>query len=104
MEPLTVILNRFMRLLPFLTAPNSYNQFHYDLFYPYPDVWNGLEDDAPIFFAPSRVQTGSAPARVASPGVGRRRISDHPVGHHVRPYLGWMDMNSSGPHRGEPFW
>lgn len=39
MEPLRAMLSRFMRLLPFLTTPNSYRRFHYELLFPYPDVW-----------------------------------------------------------------
>ncbi len=95
MEPLTVILNRFMRLLPFLTAPNSYRRFHHELFYPYPDVWNGSDDDAPLFCTPQNQSPTS---------VGRGRVSERPVGQHGRPYLSWIEMNHSSSHRGEPFW
>ncbi len=105
MEPFKGILHRFMRLLPFLTAPNSYRRFHYELFYPYPDVWNGSEQDTAGFFTAPKGELGPAPAPVKSgfSGVGRSRAPVHPVGHHVRSYLRCIDVNHAGSYGGEPF-
>lgn len=38
MEALSAVLNRFMRLLPFLSAAKSYRHFPYELVYPYPGI------------------------------------------------------------------
>ncbi len=80
MEPLSAILSRFMRLLPFLTVPGSCRRFHFELFYPYPDVWS------------------------ASESAGRGRSSDRTLGRYARPYLGWNDQHDAGSSRREPFW
>ncbi len=103
MEPFIVIVNRFMRLLPFLTAPNSYRRFHYELFYTYPDVWNGSEGDAAAPFGAPTTEPARAPEKPSFAGVGRGRAPVYPVGHHARPYLRSTEMNRAGPRRGEPF-
>ncbi len=46
MDTLKAIMRRFLRLLPFITVLSSYRRFHFELFYPYPDVWNDSEDAA----------------------------------------------------------
>ncbi len=40
MDTLRAIMSRFFRLLPFITVLSSYRRFHFELFYPYPDVWS----------------------------------------------------------------
>ncbi len=46
MDTLRAIMSRFLRLLPFLTVPNSYRRFHFEYFYSYPDVWSAPSDAA----------------------------------------------------------
>ena len=100
MESFYKFLDRFIRLLPFLAGPFCYRRFHYEWFYPYPDVWNGPDDPPALFAAPS----GTSARQQPSSGAGRARFPRHPVGHHARPYLTWVEMNSWGHHGGEPFW
>ncbi len=79
MEPLAGVFNRFIRLLPFLANLNSYRRFHYELFYPYPDVWGDSDSSAP----------SRAPSR--------------PLGHSIHPYLAPTDLDPSHSGRREPF-
>ncbi len=44
MNTFRIIMRRFLRLLPFITVLNSYRRFHFELFYPYPDVWSDSGD------------------------------------------------------------
>ncbi len=74
MKPIAVVLNRFMRLLPFLTAPNSYRRFQFEYFIPCPDVW-----DAPG-------------------GKARAQNRD------AHPYLSPASLQHVHPDRQEPFW
>ncbi len=78
MEPLSAILKRLLRLLPFLTMLTSYRRSYHELFYP--DVWS------------------------ASESAGRGRSSDRTLGRYARPYLGWNDQHDAGSSRREPFW
>ena len=97
MESFGKIFNRFVRLLPFLPGP-YYRRFHHELFYPYPDVWHDPDEASTFHAAP-----GHPIALFGGSGVGRARVPRHPVSHHAHPYLRWIEMNSSGDHRGEPF-
>ncbi len=96
MEPLAVVLNRFMRLLPFLTAPNSCRRFHLELFYPYPDVSNGSDSPPRLLLTLPNL----------APRARRRkhaRASSPPLGHSMHPYLTPTDLDASHLGRREPF-
>ncbi len=74
MKPITVVLNRFMRLLPFLTAHNSHRRIQFGYFIPFPDVSN---------------ETG---------GKVRAQNRD------AHPYLSPASLQHVHPDRQEPFW
>ncbi len=80
MESLSRILNRFMRLLPFVTAPNSYRRFYYDLCVPYPDIWSESASSSPTTQpAPQGRAVSNPPAHTAGDEV---RPSRHSVACH----------------------
>ncbi len=111
MRTLKSVVDRFMQLLPFLTTPNSYRRFHFELFYPYPDILNGRETEAgqadpgeppSAHGAGARSQHRRAPRRPQNrPARGNR--SSSPAGTRLRPYLTWLELHESGSHRNEPF-
>ncbi len=74
MKPITVVLNRFMRLLPFLTAPNSPRRFQSEYFIPDADVSND---------------------------AGRKVRAQNRDAH---PYLSPASLQHVHPDRQEPFW
>ncbi len=88
MEPLNVIWDRFMRLLPFLTLPNSCRGFHFELFYPYPDL--SKSSDAAGY------PPAAGPAAIPSPPIEAQAL-------HQGPYLTCVDLNHEDRSRREPF-
>ncbi len=111
MQALKLVLHRFMQLLPFLTTPNSYRRFHFELFYPYPDILNGREMGAAQPFPdepPSAQGAGGSSQHRRAPRRPQNRPargnqSSTPSGTRLRPYLTWLELHESGSHRNEPF-
>ncbi len=111
MHPLKSVLHRFMQLLPFLTTPNSYRRFHFELFYPYPDILNGRETEASQA-DPDEPQSAPGAGGGQHPGRTPHRPRSRPADGnqslarsraHLRPYLTWLELHESGSHRNEPF-
>jgi hypothetical protein len=111
MAPTSGFWSRFIRLLPYLGGLSPCRCFHPELFYPYPDVWNGQEL-LPSHSGPASTQSdqanaaqatggpvpsGATRASVRRPGTG---ATGGPIG---RPYLTPMEMHGSRCHRTEPF-
>ncbi len=112
MEPLSVILKRFLQSLPFLTTPFGHRRFHSELFHPYPDVRNDRET-ASGGVAASQIheeQVASqepalfATSSFAAPNRGDRLAFQIAVRRDARSYLRWMELHHSDRNRREPFW
>ena len=112
MEPLNVILKRFIQWLPFLTNPFGYRRFHFELFYRYPDIWNDREIASGGVLTPPIRTDQVAPQEPVSPTADlskapRSRRGPESLrgsGLRARSYLSWMELHHFGPHGGEPFW
>ncbi len=89
MQALKSVAQRFMQLLPFLTTPNSFRRFHFELFYPYPDILAGRKSGRRHHGMRNRPAHGSQ--------------SSVPAETHLRPYLTWPELHESGSQHGEPF-
>ncbi len=106
MQTLKSVLDRFMRLLPFLTTPNSYRRFRLELFYSYPDVWNDRHAQSSQA-GPGKTQSGereegSSRCQPAPDKPARHAAQPAAVRAHIRPYLTWPELHESGSHRDMP--
>jgi hypothetical protein len=90
MATFRTFMHRFLRLLPFLTTPNSYRRFYYDYWLPYPDVWNDTE-------------RSPHPAIRSSSQPGRDKLPAQGLSRNVHPYVRWMEFRQGPIHRREPF-
>lgn len=111
MPSLDVILIRLMRLLPFVTTPNSNRRFHYEFFYPYPDVWDSTAYEPGNPVAPklpsgceAAVQSRSSTTGATTARNRDRGSSSGPaLGPQPHRYLDWKGLNESHRGRREPF-
>lgn len=85
MRPIAVALNRFLRLLPFLTTPGSYRRFQHEYFVPFPDVWAD-----PVFPPHPDAPQAAEPA--------------HPERQQAHPDLAPASLQHADAGRQEPFW
>jgi hypothetical protein len=98
MAPLHVILDRFVRQLPFLIAtwsiPHSPRLFLLD----YPEVWSTAEPDHVYGQKP-----GSDPGSTQAQGAGGRDRARRPLAQQIRSYLSWSELYYDPTRRHGPF-